>query len=87
MTADQINELRDNFRVALLDWDVPVSVTIEDDYAIVRFTLWGTKIEGWFQRHKNQWITNPDCPHAITGSTSVWQWIATHLHERLPAPK
>ncbi len=85
MTADQINALRDTFRVAMLDWDVPVSVTIEDDYAIVRFTLWGTKLEGWFNLEKGQWSDGNDCPHYITNSESVWQWIAMDLHNQLPS--
>ena len=48
MSADQINELRDSFRRAMLDWDVPVSVNVADDYADVSFPLWGTKFEGCF---------------------------------------
>ncbi len=79
MTADQINALRDIFRVAMLNWDVPVSVTI------VRFTLWGTKLDGWFNLKKGQWSDGNDCPHYITNSESVWQWIAMELHNQLPA--
>lgn len=81
MNSDQINTLRDIFRVALLDWDVPVSVTIEHDHAIVRFTLWGTELEGWFSLDHGKWQYNPDCPHYITNSLSAWQWIAMELHQ------
>lgn len=85
MSADQINNLRDTFRVAMLDWDVPVSVTIEDDTANVSFELWLTKFEGSFYHEKGKWANSHDCPHYITNGESVWQWIAMQLHEKLTA--
>ena len=85
MSADQINELRDSFRRAMLDWDVPVSVNVADDYADVSFTLWGTKLEGCFYLDKGKWSNNHDCPHYITNRESVWQWIAMQLHDKLTA--
>ncbi len=85
MTSDQINELRDTFRVAMLDWDVPVSVTIDDDTANVTFELWMTKFEGSFFPHHGKWANNHDCPHFITSRESVWQWIAMKLHDKLTA--
>lgn len=85
MTADQINDLRDTFRSAMLDWDVPVSVKVEDDYAEVSFTLWRTKFEGSFWLEKDQWSDGEDCPHHITDHTAVWQWIAMQLHNKLTA--
>ena len=85
MSADQINELRDTFRAAMLDWDVPVSVTIEDDTANVSFELWRTKFEGGFCLEKGRWSNGEDCPHYITNSESVWQWIAMKLHDKLTA--
>lgn len=84
-TADQINNLRDSFRRAMLDWDVVVSVKIEDLYADVDFHLWGTRFEGTFTIIKNTWATLSDCPHEIKGSISVWQWIAMKLHEKITA--
>jgi hypothetical protein len=83
MSADQINELRDTFRVALMLWDVPVSVTIEDDAANVTFELWLTKFEGTFYPKGDEWKTSDDCPHYITNGESVWQWIAMQLHDKL----
>lgn len=86
MSADQINELRDTFRVAMLGWDVPVSVTIEDNTANVTFELWGTKFEGSFEHMEdNEWSDGNDCPHYIKDSESVWQWIAMQLHDKLTA--
>lgn len=87
MSADQINELRDTFRVAMLGWDVPVSVTIEDDAANVAFELWGTKFEGSFYLTPtgDEWKTSDDCPHYITNGESAWQWIAMKLHDKLTA--
>lgn len=86
MNADQINELKDTFRRAMLDWDVAVSVTIfDEDYADVSFKLWGTDIEGCFRLEKNKWVVGHDCPHYITNSTTAWQWIAMKLHEKLTA--
>jgi hypothetical protein len=85
MSADQINELRDTFRVAMLNWDVLVSITAEDDTASVSFELWTTKFEGSFYLEKGQWTNGHDCPHFITDSESVWQWIAMQLHNKLTA--
>jgi hypothetical protein len=86
MSADRINTLRDTFRVAMLDWDVPVSVTIEDDCASVCFTLWGTKLEGSFEHlEDDEWSDGNDCPHYIKNTESVWQWIAMKLHDKLTA--
>lgn len=65
MTADQINELRDTFRVAMMDWDVPVSVKIDDDYAEVSFELWRTKFEASFCLHNDTWQTLDDCAHGM----------------------
>jgi hypothetical protein len=83
MKIEQINELRDTFRSAMLNWDVPVSLTIEDDAANVSFELWQTKFEGGFYLEKGQWSNGHDCPYFITDSESVWQWIAMHLHDKL----
>ena len=85
MSADQINKLRDTFRSAMLDWDVAVSVTLDDDTANVSFELWLTKIEGSFYLEKGQWTNDHDCPHYITNKESVWQWIAMQLHYKLTA--
>lgn len=84
MTADQINDLRDTFRSAMLDWDVPVSVKAGDDYANVTFTLWGTEFEGCFHLDHGKWNDNYDCPHYIERPSHVWIWIAMKLHEKLP---
>ena len=82
MTINQINALRDTFRAAMLDWDVPVSITIEDDTANVSFKLWRTKFEGNFNHVENdKWSDGNDCPHYIENSESVWQWIAMQLHD------
>lgn len=67
----------------MLDWDVLVSVSIEEDYAEVSFILWGIKLEGCFYLDGDKWNNNHDCPHYITGNTSVWQWIAMELHKKL----
>lgn len=85
MTSDQINELRDTFCRAMLDWDVPVSVTVDDDAANVSFELWRTKIEGCLYLNEVVWTDGEDCPHLITDSESVWQWIAMQLHDKLTA--
>lgn len=85
MTADQINELRDTFRLAVIDWDVPVSVTIEHDCVNVAFELWGTKFEGDFYLAGEKWSNNHDYPHYTTNGESVWQWIAMQLHDKLTA--
>jgi len=85
MNIEQINELRDTFRVAMLNWDVPVSITIEDDAANVSFELWTTKFEGSFYLEKGQWTNGHDYPHYITDSMSVWQWIVMQLHKKLTA--
>lgn len=85
MTADQINELRDEFRRAMLDWDVPVGVTIDDDTANVSFELWGVKIEGGFYLDSGKWNDGGDCPHVISDKLTAWQWIAMQLHEKLTA--
>jgi len=85
MTLDQINELRDTFRVAMLDWDVPVSVTIDEDEATVSFELWLIKFEGSFFLHDGKWTNDHDCPHFITNQVSVWHWIAMKLHNKLTA--
>ncbi len=87
MTSDQINELRDTFRVAMLDWDVPVSVIFdtEDETAVVSFELWGTKFEDTLALVGREWQTLGDCPHVISDKLTAWQWIAMQLHNKLPA--
>lgn len=86
MTSDQINELRDTFRVALMGWDVPVSAkTVDTDTIDISFELWLTKFEGCFSIHSGEWSDGEDCPHYITNGESVWQWIAMQLHNKLPA--
>lgn len=85
MSADQINELRDTFRVAMMDWDVPVSVKIIDDMAKVSFELWRTQFQGSFYVVGEQWQTADDCPHSITNGESVWQWISMQLYDKLTA--
>jgi hypothetical protein len=85
MTSDQINELRDTFSTALLDWGVQVSVKIEDDAANVSFELWSTKFEASLFLHDGRWTNDYDCPHFVEDSESVWQWIAMHLHDKLTA--
>lgn len=84
MNADDINDIRDIFRDALLDWDVPVSVQVVDENSVeVKFTLWGTFISGDFYLEKGQWSDGNDCPHFLDGETTVWQWIAMKLHEKI----
>jgi len=87
LDADQINSLRDAFRVAMLDWDVPVSVVFdaEDKTADVSFDLWGTKFKGTFALVGREWQTLGDCPHVISDRLAAWQWIAMKLHEKLTA--
>lgn len=85
MSADQINELRDTFRRAMLDWDVSVSIQVIDEtWVDLAFILWGTSIEGSFYLDGDQW-SDEDCPHYITNSTTAWQWIAMKLHNKLTA--
>lgn len=83
INIDQANELRDTFRLAMIGWDVTVSVTIEHDYANVTFELWKTKFEGAFYLVGEGWITDFDCPHYIINSETVWQWISMQLHDKL----
>jgi hypothetical protein len=85
MNIEQINELRDTFRSAMLNWDVSVTITAEDDAANVSFELWLTKFDGSFYLEKGQWTNDHDCPHYITDHKSVWQWIAMRLHSKLTA--
>lgn len=86
MTSDQINELRDTFRVAMLNWDVPVSITVADEEMVyVTFELWKVKYDGSFYLSDGQWTNDFDCPHYITNGESVWQWIAMQLHDKLTA--
>lgn len=85
MTSDQINELRHKFRSAMLDWDVSVSVIIDNDLANVSFELWETQFKGGFYwLEDDEWSDGEDCPHYITDSESVWQWIAMQLYDKLP---
>lgn len=83
MDADQINSLRETFRRAMLDWDVPISVVLEDDYANVSFELWGKSLSGTFDLENGIWQTLGDCPHSIDSLTSVWQWIAMQFHKQI----
>ncbi len=85
MTSDQINDLRDTFRRAMLDWDVPVSANFTDDEIDITFELWSTKFEGSFYCSDGKWTNGHDCPHFITNRESVWQWIAMQLHDKLTA--
>ena len=84
-TSNTINNLRDLFRCALLDWDVPVSVKYcaEDELYTVRFILWGHTIEGEFTADsEDEWETLDDCPHRLEDSISVWQWVAMKLADK-----
>jgi len=85
MTLEQINDLRETFRRSMLDWDVPVSVEINDGYADLSFELWGNKLSGSFQLDDRcQFETLDDCPHTINGAVAAWQWIAMQLHKMIP---
>ena len=84
-TSDTINNLRDLFRSALIDWDVPVSVKYcdQDELYTVRFTLWGHTLEEEFAADSEQsWETLDDCPHRLTDLISVWQWVAMKLADK-----
>jgi hypothetical protein len=85
MNIEQINELRDTFRAAMLNWDVPVSAKVSGDEIDISFELWRVKFEGSFSLEKGQWNNGYDCPHYITDHESVWQWIAMHLYDKLTA--
>ena len=85
MTIEQINDLRNTFRVAMLDLDVPVYVEFNDECADVSFELWGSDLSGSFQLDQNnEWGTLDDFPHTIDGGVAVWQWIAMQFHKMIP---
>lgn len=88
MNDEQIIGLRETFKSAMSDWDVTVSTSATDDqYASVEFTLWGRQFAGEFSRSPKGWDNGEDCPHYITDSESVWQWIAMQLIDQTKYPK
>jgi hypothetical protein len=84
MTSDQINDLHDTFRSAMLDWDVSVSAKVADENHIdISFELWAHKLEGSFELIKDKWSDGQDCPHYIGDCESVWIWIAMQLSNKI----
>jgi hypothetical protein len=84
MTSDEINDLRDIFRSAMIDWDVSISVKVEDENSInISFEIWTHRIEGGFKLYKDRWSDGQDCPHYIDDFESVWIWIAMKLSDKI----
>ncbi len=80
MNAEKLISLRETFKSAMSDWDVDVSVAENaDEYASVEFALCGRQFAGEFSLSPSGWENGEDCPHYITDSESVWQWIAMQL--------
>jgi hypothetical protein len=83
---NQLTTIRDLFKGALLDWDVPVEVnTTEDQTAIVSFTLWMHDFEVELQLTENGWRNYDEyLLWPATTELEVWRLIAANLSNRIP---
>ena len=86
MNYNQLTKIRDLFKDALLDWDVPVEVnTTEDETAIVSFNLWMHDFEIELELTQNGWRHyDGDLPWPVTTQLEVWRLIAANLSNRIP---
>ena len=85
MNYNQLTKIRDLFKDALLDWDVPVEVnTTEDETATVSFNLWRHDFEIELQLTENGWRNHDDALFwPVTTELEVWRLIAASLSNRI----
>ena len=86
MNYNQLTKIRDLFKDALLDWDVPVEVnTTEDETVIVSFTLWMHDFEIELQLTESGWRNyDDDLDWPVTTELEVWRLLAANLSNRIP---
>lgn len=86
---DAIVILRQDFELALCEWEVRTSIVKQEDEGevTISFKLWGHSISGdlVLDGIGVRWVTPDDCPYEIRGELSIWRWISMRMADALDA--